>query len=63
MELLYQLSYPGIDAKAGGELLYQLSHVGKVWVGTDLNRRSREAPDLQSGAIDRSATYPISLIY
>ena len=28
------------------------------WAGTDSNRRSREAPDLQSGAFDRSATDP-----
>jgi hypothetical protein len=29
-----------------------------MWVGRDSNPRSPEAPDLQSGAFDRSATYP-----
>lgn len=30
----------------------------RLWVGRDLNPRSPKAPNLQSGAIDRSATYP-----
>lgn len=29
-----------------------------MWAGTDLNRRRRKSPDLQSGAIDHSATDP-----
>jgi hypothetical protein len=29
-----------------------------VWVERDSNPRNREVPDLQSGAIDRSAIYP-----
>ena len=28
------------------------------WVGRDSNPRTPKRPDLQSGAIDRSATYP-----
>ena len=30
-----------------------------TWAGTDSNRRRRKPPDLQSGAIDRSATDPL----
>lgn len=33
-----------------------------MWAGRDLNSRSREASDLQSDAIDHSATDPCYLI-
>ena len=31
-----------------------------MWAGTDLNRRRPKPPDLQSGAIDHSATDPLN---
>ena len=41
------------------EMLYQLSYNGTYpWAGRDSNPRRPKSPDLQSGAIDHSATYP-----
>ena len=69
MEVLYQLSYVGIwagdetrtrDPQLGRLMLYQLSYSRiLLWAGMDLNHRRRTPADLQSAAIDHSATDPL----
>ena len=39
-------------------MLYQLSYSRVLWAGMDLNHRRHTPADLQSAAIDRSATDP-----
>ena len=63
MEMLYQLSYNGkTDQKIYFKIStrYPNSFLKKesLWAGRDLNPRRPKPADLQSAAIDHSATYP-----
>ena len=48
------------DPQLGRLVLYQLSYFRKQkeWAGTDSNRRSRKATDLQSACFNHLPTYP-----